>query len=226
MFAQQSPRSIDDALPKENQPIKVVDRRWKTTSLKDNRQIAAEKDWLKDVTFDVQNIADKPIVGFSMYLIVPREGRMPQSIRIPVIFRAPGTKLKRDALVPGQMITVGVLDGYRKKTADILAKWEADDFKRVTLSVEVVYFEDATAWMEGRMMRQNPNNSDEWLPMTWPEHKSHPVPKLPDMINIPSPIEAIFETLDLGQRFLFRRGPSREPELGPTVRWNLAMVRR
>jgi hypothetical protein len=162
---------IDDAKPRDNQPIKMVDRRWRTFSLKDNRQAAAGKDWLKDVTFVVQNIGDKPVAAFDMYLTVPRQGRMEHPMRIPVIFRSPGVRSQRVILGRGGTITVGVLEGYRTITADILATFEADDFNKVTLSIEVVYFEDGTAWIEGRMMRRNPNNDNVWEPVTVPEHK-------------------------------------------------------
>ncbi len=187
--AQPRVRSLVDGKTYSDAPVIVVDTKWKSSSLKAGERISADKDWLKDVQIDIKNISQKPIMAVDVMVNSLQNGEM--KIVAPFIFefraaqRGPSHEMV--PLEPGKTVTLSVLENQRLATMKFLGKQQFDDFSTVNVEVKNVFFMDGTGWINGREMRQDPNNPDVW----------HPVQKSPSKPSLISRFAKFFETTNL-----------------------------
>ncbi|HSK64183.1 MAG TPA: hypothetical protein VK893_10085 [Pyrinomonadaceae bacterium] len=138
-----------------NQPIKVL-------GVKLNTEQAT---WLDTLELQIQNTSRKSI----KYLLVHAELAGTTSgtfLRVPLIFgQAPGSKTRAaELLQPGARITLkpakAVCDRMRN---EIVASGRIPSPKDFKTSINVVFFEDTSAWKAGYLNYQDPNNSSKWI---------------------------------------------------------------
>lgn len=134
-----------------NQPIKVL-------GVKLNTEQAT---WLDTLELQVQNTSRKSI----KYMLVHAE-LAGTSLRVPLNFgQAPGSKTgEAELLQPGAKISLkpakAVCDRMRN---EIVASGRIPSPKDFKTRINVVFFEDKSAWKAGYLNYQDPNDSSKWI---------------------------------------------------------------
>lgn len=126
----------------------------------------ADDDWLKGLTFDVKNISGKVITHFNIGMHMHNLDNNQRAGR-PMILHG------RDTGLPNIEATVHVADGeivhatYDEKQYSILKRMQPIiSLSKITiaeLTIDMVVFEDDTAWRHGDMMRRDQTNPTKWL---------------------------------------------------------------
>jgi hypothetical protein len=136
-----------------------------------NGPVVAGKDWLKSLRLDIKNNHDTAIVYMSVELEIAPTGKMQHPLRLPIHFgRRPGNANDTrdpkavEKLAPKKMKRLAI-EGYMY---DFLVKYMKEngvnDIERVQMYVEIIIFDDGTAWGKGgHLMRQDPKNPDRWV---------------------------------------------------------------
>jgi hypothetical protein len=134
-----------------NEPIKVL-------GVKLNADKAT---WLDSLELQIQNTSPKPI----KYLLVHAE-LAGTSLRVPVNFgQAPGAKTgAAELLQPGAKISLKPAKAVCDRMRDqIVASGRTPSSKDFKTSINVVFFEDQSAWKGGYLNYQDPKNPSRWI---------------------------------------------------------------
>jgi len=161
-----------------NEPLELIDVKIGDLSVKskikskwrngddgyDEATFAATEDWPKDIRLRVRNVSGKHLTGFQAYIYLkPPAGQL----MFGVDLKGPGTtRLEHTALSPGQEIDAEV-DGDSWQRAVIrFAQYGGElSTAEVRLSIGLVVFPDGLYWKNGRMIRQDPNNPNRYIPV-------------------------------------------------------------
>lgn len=134
-----------------NQPIKVLGVKLD----------AGKANWLDSLELQVQNTSRKPI----KYMLVHAE-IAGTSLRVPMNFGQPPSAKTGAAelLQPGTKISLKPVKAACDRLRDqILASGLAPSPNDFKTSINVVFFEDQSAWKAGYLNYPDPNDSSKWL---------------------------------------------------------------
>ena len=122
-----------------------------------------DDEWLKKLSFKVRNISNKKILGLSAYLYF-RPGDAPRMFDATLV--GPSGPLEGAVLEPGDQIDVLVDEDSLNSTIMNLRAYGADPSEAtVSLSIEMVAFEDGKMWRKGRLIKMDPANPNRWIPV-------------------------------------------------------------
>src|SRR5687768_8973883 len=91
-ISQERPRSLDERSPEynyPNNPISVVSRALGNTVFSKESHIRADRSWLKNLAFTVQNQSKKTITFIRIELVIKDQGKLTGQMRMPVEFGRP-----------------------------------------------------------------------------------------------------------------------------------------
>ncbi len=134
-----------------------------------NESFEAEADWVKDLSFKLENISDKPIVYLRVNVNFPETRATGNLMSYGVAFgQRPGSKLKQTSplilLKKGETLDVFLEKEKEKIYKFINERQPVESIKKVELEISFIIFEDKTAWSVGTFMRQDPENPDRYNP--------------------------------------------------------------
>ena len=159
-----------------NEPLELIDVKIGDLSVKskikskwrrgddgyDEATFIAAEDWPKDIRVRLKNVSGKPLTGFQMYIYLkPSSGEMMFSAYLT------GTKrLEHTAIDPGEEIEAKV-DGDSRDRAIIRFSRYGGELvtAEVRLSIGLVGFAPGLYWRNGRMVREDPNNPNRYIPV-------------------------------------------------------------
>jgi hypothetical protein len=161
-----------------NEPLELIDVKIGDRSVKskikskwrsgddgyDEATFAATEEWPKDIRLRVKNISGKQLTGFQAYLYLKPSA---DEHMFGVTLKGAGTtRLEHTALAPGQEIDAEV-DGDSWNRAIIrFARYGGElATAEVRLSIGLVGFPEGLYWRNGRMIRQDPNNPNRYIPV-------------------------------------------------------------
>lgn len=172
--AQEKLRTFDEEDPRfsyKDQPVSIVKREFKGRVLAKGEKFAGDKDWLSNVSFEIKNTSNKPIVYLYVDLVIDGRGKIPSTneVSIPIAFGnswAPlGTNSSKEptaSIKPGEVTRLSVsayINGVLKK---MLAQYDIEDFERISVDIRHIHFNDGTGWSVGFETRQDPNDPIRW----------------------------------------------------------------
>jgi hypothetical protein len=158
---------ILEKAPSVNDQVKFTEIKNKDASLSFGTSFAAEGDWLKDLTFGVKNIADKPIIYLSVRVNFPDTKSTGNMMSYPIVFgQRPNSKIPTTnaplQLMPGKMLEVALRDEYAKIAKFVETRQPMNSLKTIQLEIGFIIFEDGLAWAAGDFLRQDPNNPNRY----------------------------------------------------------------
>lgn len=147
----------------------------KFTQIKDGEQIRnfnesfnAEVDWLKRLSFQIENISKKSIVHLQIHINFPETkstgnimsylitiGQIPDS-KLP-------TKKKPLLLKDNDKLNISLNDYYDKIVRFIEKRQPISTISKAQLEIGFIVFDDKTAWAAGEFSRQDPDNPNRWI---------------------------------------------------------------
>jgi len=177
-LAQRGKKSLDSQRHPE-EPLELLDGKVGTQSLKERVKVKSRArnnaavgldsvdfdgndDWLKNLSFRVRNISNKRILGFSAYLYL-RPGDAPRMFSATLV--GPSGPLESAVLEPGEHINVLVNEQELNDTFMNLRAYGGDPAQAtVSLSIEMVAFDDGIMWRRGKLIKKDPANPNRWIP--------------------------------------------------------------
>lgn len=169
-------RSIEKLFqPKE--PVEIVDTQVNTLqggkqSVKFGSKFSGNDDWLKGITFKVKNKSGKAIVYMEVYVYIPAPDTIPKEhdVRMSVSYGRmpllPGDFAHTPApnpVVNDKEVTLILSDRtYEAYKGLVREKHGSASFDNVRVRIGMIVFEDGTAWKNGHILRQDPDNPRNW----------------------------------------------------------------
>ena len=160
--AQEKSRTVEKGHQYRDPPIEVISKELGNKHFLDDTRVLGTKDWLRDLVLVVKNISDNNIVSFQIDLLVRQNGKI--QMGIPVHFRANNTvaseinartldgELKTGVIAPGEAVKIKVSDRVMNVFGEELLKRGIEDLEQVTLDFRLVYFDDHTRWVLGKVV--------------------------------------------------------------------------
>jgi len=129
----------------------------------------AEPEWVKNLSFKLENTSGKPIVFLQVNVNFPETRLSGNLMSYGVSFgQRPDSKLKHNKpmlLMPGETLEV-TLDKEKDKIYKfVYERLPIESIQKVELEIGFIIFEDKTAWTAGTFLRQDPNNPNRYNPI-------------------------------------------------------------
>jgi hypothetical protein len=173
VLAQDTDKTLD-ITRYSNEPLKLVDLRVGEQDIKDKIKGKARSEswsletvtfkerngWFKHILIKMRNVSGRPIYGATAYLYFAPPGSSKTVFSLSLLS---STLLKQGVAEPGDEITFTVSDQAWNLTADILDKYGVNpDLASVQFSIESIRFASDLQWMNGQLLRPDPNNPNKW----------------------------------------------------------------
>lgn len=158
----------------KSEPIAIVSRELGDRPFMNDRQVKGGPDWLRDLTLGVKNISNKTIKSFEIDIIIEKQANMSTNsgllLRFPL---PPNPVLNTDGnptgnyellkvLKPGEVVKIKAADS-QLRMLDAIKKDGVGDIDRVSLSIQLVVFDDGTRWYQGIETREDPNSPGTYI---------------------------------------------------------------
>jgi len=181
--AQQVKQRVVEPVVYLDQPVDIDAVRVKGVPVKPKQRFNVDSDWLNGMTVTIKNVFDKPVACVSVLVgaYYERDGkhikqRDEQDVQagVQLMYGAqppgPGDSAPpyRAPLLPGQTVDVVLSEAKRNELYSLLTKDNTStDVVELTLRVYLVFFEgdSDTMWKTGRVLRRDPNDSRDWIPV-------------------------------------------------------------
>ncbi len=151
--------------PIEIQEIKFRNGEVVSFSDKDSRTqkshadiFTADEDWLAGLEGKFKNTYTKTITLIQIGLSVPSPNEPKHDIG--QVFPFVRSKIQ---LAPGQEITLKFSENSYGALRDLLTRNGHATLVDAVLTIDLVVFDDGTAWRLGKFFRQDPNNTNRWI---------------------------------------------------------------
>jgi hypothetical protein len=168
--AQTSKKSIKLA-PTLKSPLKLSELKVAGREIKFGEDFEAETDWIKNLSFKLENISGKRIVFLSVNVNFPETRLTGNMMSYAVTFgQRPGLPLPTIPnepllLLPNETINVS-LDREKERLSKFVGERQSiETIQKIELEFSTVIFDDKTAWMAGSFMQQDPNNPRRYNPI-------------------------------------------------------------
>jgi hypothetical protein len=154
--------------PFSNAPVKIITVKTKAGEVKVGNKFKDDDDWLKGLTFKVENVSNRPINYISAVVIFPKPGAQGEE-NIPygegIIYGVspldpPSSTPKEQVqfLPPGESIELSLNDKSYEASKIFLNRLKyPESINHIELSIQEVGFEDGTVWSGGEFWRRDPN---------------------------------------------------------------------
>jgi hypothetical protein len=165
-----------------NQPVEIIAVKVRGVAVKPKQKFDGDNDWLNGMTVTVKNVFDKPVAYVSLLVgaYYERDGKRKQrdskdvQAVVELMYGAqpagPGDSAPpyRAPLQPGETLDLVLSERKRDELYSLLAEDNAStDVMELTVRVYLVFFEgdSETKWKTWRMLRRDPNDSRQWVPV-------------------------------------------------------------
>lgn len=129
----------------------------------------AETEWVKSLSFKLENISGKPIVYLKVNVNFPETRLTGNLMSYGVTFgQFPDSKLKHNEpmlLKPGETLEVSLDKEKDKIYKFVNTRQPIELIQNIQLEIGFIVFEDKTAWTAGSFLRQDPSNPNIYKPI-------------------------------------------------------------
>jgi hypothetical protein len=167
-----------------NEPVKISGLKAKGRGVRAGEKFKDSNDWFKGLTIKIRNTSDKPVKYVSVLVSFPRPkeqkeaGRLPFGEQLtygfsPVDTKAAAGSSLTPSIPPGESIELVLSEKHFDEYTSVLKRLAFPDaIKRIELTLQEVGFEDGLLWSGGEFWRRDPNNRDNYVPVSKGEGKS------------------------------------------------------
>lgn len=161
-----------------NEPVKISELRAKGRAVRAGEKFKDSDDWFKGLAIKISNTSDKPVKYVSVLVSFPRPkeqkeaGRLPFGERLtygfsPVDVKAPAGSGPIPSIPPGESIELVLSEKFFNEYGTALKRLAFPDaIKRIEITLQEVGFEDGLLWSGGEFWRRDPNNRDNYVPVS------------------------------------------------------------
>jgi hypothetical protein len=162
---------VTQRLRSPNQPVEIteVSARGKLTQL--NKSIDVDDDWLNGLSLRIKNTSDKIVLSIDLVVTLPdTEAPGQPMLGFPMHYGAnpPGAKHPGTGapLKPNDILDVTISEQmYRNIKPHLESRIPLKNLKQVQIILDLIVFNDDTAWSSGEHLRRDPDNPRRWIPI-------------------------------------------------------------
>jgi hypothetical protein len=183
-----------------NEPLRIKAVKGKRGAITPGRKFLDSDNWLKGLSFNLENISEKNIIYIELEMEFPKSDNDPPPLIHPLTYgyRPPlDSSIPADApppIKPGETIDLRLSDPeYARLQTELQTLKYPRSIKHAVFIIRFVVFDDGTMWDTGRLMRRDVNDPRRWVPLDR-HNKTSSTPKL-NFIGA--------KYLSLGDGFLF-----------------------
>lgn len=130
----------------------------------------ADPDWVKNLSFKLESISNKPIVFLQVNVNFPETRSSGNLMSYGLTFgQRPGIKLNQQnnvmLLKAGETLEVNLDKEKDKIYKFVNERQPIESIQKVELEIGFIIFEDKTAWTAGGFLRQDPDNPRKYNPI-------------------------------------------------------------
>lgn len=148
--------------------IKIKEGRVGDKSRKFDENFKEDSDWLQHMSFQIENVSDKPMVYLRINVLFPETRASGDLMAYPITFgQRPGSKLQKGdpwLFLPKDTLDVSLASKHNEISRFVSERHSIESMNRIQLEVSFIVFEDGTAWSVGAFMRQDPNKPGRYIP--------------------------------------------------------------
>ena len=138
-------------------------------SIKFNESFNEDEDWLKRLSFNLENISGKPIVFLTVDVNFPETRSTGPMMAYPISFgQRPGSihrQQKPLLLKPKEVLEVHLSERYESLIKFINERQPIGTLGKIELVINFIVFENGIAWNTGDFMKQDPDNPNRYTPI-------------------------------------------------------------
>jgi hypothetical protein len=147
--------------------IKILEPKVSEKAVKFGESLNEDEDWLKNLSFKLENNSGKPIIYLELNVNFPETRATGNMMSYGIIIgQRPGSKIheNKTSLLwkPNDILGVSLNNEYGKLTKFINERQLISSIKKVELEIGLVVFEDKTAW-SGEFMKEDPNKPGSYI---------------------------------------------------------------
>jgi hypothetical protein len=151
-----------------NEPVSITNINIKGNPVNINSHVSASHDWLKNLSFDIQNISNKPIIYISLQVLFPQTKTNGPILAYPMHLgerpRSPDQFPRQALLMPNETVKMSINDdAYTKLKNFVETRTPIENISDVQIDVDFVAFDDDTAWATGAFMHRKPGDMTKWV---------------------------------------------------------------
>lgn len=170
----QSNIQIDKKIVKEavttNHQLKIKDVNLGKKSIELNKQFDSQLDWIKELSFKLENISDKPIAFLQVNVNFPETRLTGNLMSYGITFgQRPDSKLetknKPMSFKSGEVLKVSLKEEKDRIYNFVEERQPIQTIQQVELEIGFIIFEDKTAWVAGTFLRQDTSDPDKYKPI-------------------------------------------------------------
>lgn len=153
----------------EKDPVKVTNVKVGPNNRRFGDQFEETDDWLKKLSFEVENRTTKAIIYLEVFLAFPETKLSgPEMNFVVYLGNRPGFPTKRENLnLPaGEKLIINMADRHEWLSSFLQTRHSATNINKVEMEVGIAVFEDTTAWRGGDFFLQDPNKPGRYIPVT------------------------------------------------------------
>jgi hypothetical protein len=177
-FCGQAPQKSITYSPQRNQPIrfdkiKVAGNFFEFEAGSEfTKDFEGDDDWMRGLAITFKNTSNKNIVYVSVYLLFPETESAGPIMGFPLQYgrfpRKPSIGNYDSLLEPGVEMELVLTDDKHNDLQSFLKSRSFNKVNSLKLHLDTVIFEDDIMWMGGDLMKRDPNNPNQWIPITKP----------------------------------------------------------
>lgn len=152
----------------QNEPVSISNINVQGNPVSINSKVTVGDDWLRNLSFDLQNISNKRIIYVSLRLLFPQTAAGGPILAYPMHYgerpRLPDQARKQAPLAPNEKVEIHINDdAYTKLKNFVETRTPMANISDVQIDVDFVAFDDDTAWATGAFMHRKPGNPTRWV---------------------------------------------------------------
>ncbi len=127
-----------------------------------------DEDWLKKLSFQIQNTSSKSIIYLSLNLNFPETKSSGSMMSYPLNFgQRPNARFKTNnaplLLKPGDTLQISVDESYDELIRFVEERHARTNLHEVQIEIGFIIFEDNTAWSAGMFYKPDPENPGRYI---------------------------------------------------------------
>lgn len=155
--------------------IEIIEIKVKGKPIILTKPFIANSDWLNGLTIKIKNTTDKPVAYIDVSLSFPETKIGESTLRWSVTYgQKPDvnkSSLSSDTIKPHKMVDIRLnKDDYKKLQEFVKERISVTKINNVYIRVREVIFADGIRWVNGYLVRRDPQNPRKWIAV--PKEKS------------------------------------------------------
>ncbi len=167
-IAQQNQERLLEKYVHRKEPLRIKAIKGKKGDVNISKKFLDDDDWLKGLSFSLENISEKTITYIGLELEFPRSDDVPPLV-FPLIYGQgllPDTEttVNSPPIKPGEEVVLSLSPTiYTELKQSLDQEKYSKSIKHAVIDLRTVIFDDGIMWRAGRLMKRDPNDSRRWI---------------------------------------------------------------